>query len=239
MPEAKGKCTVRFPGVVGAAKALGVNVRTLQRVLGGEWNSKTLTARYRQLAGLPLSKDQQAALAEYQRRQAMKTPPNVTPDATVFAEYNREALENFQPAVFASHQSLGLATVAVVLRWTVEPVVPYLDIFQELNGQLAAAGAGRFVKEFLCAGRQLDLVDCPREWRGQWADIGATLTGRFVNFPGEIWGVFHLTNLPTGLNLLQASLAPRAPQIFARIYHAQTLNTFREHWPQAGRSVCL
>ena len=66
------KRRILFPGVTADARALGVHLRTLERVLGGQWKSKILTARYRQLKGLPLSRPQALLISEYQRRQAEK-----------------------------------------------------------------------------------------------------------------------------------------------------------------------
>jgi hypothetical protein len=51
----------KFPGIGRDAKALGVNVRSLQRVLSGVWVSNSLTARY-------------AALKESQKAQSNQSP---------------------------------------------------------------------------------------------------------------------------------------------------------------------
>jgi hypothetical protein len=45
------KRTVRFPGIVADAKALGVTRQTLWRVLTGEWQSRSLLRRYEALKG--------------------------------------------------------------------------------------------------------------------------------------------------------------------------------------------
>lgn len=61
---------VRRVGVGADAQALGVHVRTLQRVLKGDWQSRILTARYLQLKGEPVSRREALLISDYHRRQA-------------------------------------------------------------------------------------------------------------------------------------------------------------------------
>jgi hypothetical protein len=71
------KRIIRWPGICADSRALGVNTRTLQRVLSGEWQSKTLSARYRQLKSEKLSERDLLLISDFNRRQAKKgaAPP--------------------------------------------------------------------------------------------------------------------------------------------------------------------
>ena len=62
----------QFPGICADARILGVHRRTLARVLNGEWQSKVLMARYKQLQGKRLTTDEQLRIADFNRRQARK-----------------------------------------------------------------------------------------------------------------------------------------------------------------------
>lgn len=72
--QKSSKRRIRFPGVIADARALQVHPRTLQRVLGGEWKSLILTARFKQLRGQPLTASERTRLEDFTRRQATKGP---------------------------------------------------------------------------------------------------------------------------------------------------------------------
>jgi hypothetical protein len=65
---------VQHPKLMADARALGCNAAHLRRVLIGERESKTLTARYRHLKGEELSTREALLIADYNRRQARKAP---------------------------------------------------------------------------------------------------------------------------------------------------------------------
>lgn len=59
---------MRFPGIVADARALGVNYRTLERVRSGEWTSKILSARFKQLKEEALTTSEILLINDYNRR---------------------------------------------------------------------------------------------------------------------------------------------------------------------------
>jgi hypothetical protein len=70
--QKRGRNGSKWPGICSWAQQLGVHRNTVLKVLKGEWKSKTLTARLKQLRGMPLTTADALLIGDYNRRTAAR-----------------------------------------------------------------------------------------------------------------------------------------------------------------------
>lgn len=168
--------------------------------------------------------------------------PNISPTPDGFTEINRAGLDNFVPEVFEMHRALGWSLASVVLLWFEGSPVPngdYEALRQALSAELWRVDiACQECAPIYFGGQQRDLIDLPKQWRGQWDEVHAKVDGRMVTFPGEIWMQFLIETprLDEGLHTLQTALQARGALDIARIGTVTAPDAVREHWPEKGKT---